>query len=89
MGADNGDITAAVDAVNSKQLLIEIIQALEPPPASSATVEMITVEKDESVERKVEILESVGALLLLARVAVSLCGHEAHWGALIVISSRE
>ena len=64
MGANNDEITAAVDAANSKEALIDMICAMEPPPASSATVEMITVDKDESVERKVEILESVGALII-------------------------
>jgi hypothetical protein len=71
MGADSDGITAAVDAANSKELLIGMVQALEPPPASSATVEMITVEKDESVERKVEILESVGALIIKNAISES------------------
>ena len=64
MGASDDDITACVDAPNSKALLMDIVTSLEPPSASSATVEMITVERDESVEKMVDILETVGALVI-------------------------
>eukprot|EP01045_Picozoa_sp_COSAG04_P007819 COSAG04_NODE_417_length_14700_cov_114.213709_14_plen_210_part_00 len=69
IGASDDTIASLVDAADTKALLVDLVQSLEPPPASSATVEMITVDKETPTERMVEILEDVGALVILNAVS--------------------
>lgn len=64
LGADVDMLNAALSSGQTKEMLIELCQVLEPPEPQSVTVDMITVDSTASVEEKAEILERVGALII-------------------------
>lgn len=64
LGADTDELNAAMSSSQTKKMLIELCEVLEPPDPQSVTVDMITVDSSASVEEKAEILERVGALII-------------------------
>lgn len=65
LGASEAAVEAALDSAASKSTLIDLVEALEPPPPSTATVEMVTVDPTTtSVEEMAAILETVGVLII-------------------------
>jgi hypothetical protein len=64
LGAEDAAVNAALASSQTKEMLIELCESLEPPSPQTATVEMITVENTASFEEMAAILEGVGALII-------------------------